>query len=81
MRMEWKGSQRGEDTCIHVADSLHCTAKTNNTVKQLYSNKKEKRERERDSVNGLQKLEKVKKKKKKYFPLESLERRVAVILT
>ena len=32
--------QEGEDICIHIADSLHCTAETNNTVKQLYSNKK-----------------------------------------
>ena len=77
---EWE-AQEGGGIYTHIADSSRCTAKTNNTVKQLYSNKKEKRERERDSVNGLQKLEKVKKKKKKYFPLESLERRVAVILT
>ena len=44
----WSGRevQEGEDVYIHIADSLHCTAKTNNTVKQLYSNKKEKRERE-----------------------------------
>ena len=27
----------GWDTCIHIADSLCCTAETNNTVKQLYS--------------------------------------------
>ena len=56
----WSGreAQQGEDVCIHIADSLHCTAKTNNTVKQLYSNKKEKRE-----LFGLQKLEKAKKKK------------------
>ena len=73
----WSGreAQQGEDVCIHIADSLHCTAKTNNTVKQLYSNKKEKRE-----LFGLQKLEKAKKKKMD-FPLESLERWVALILT
>ena len=73
----WSGreAQQGEDVCIHIADSLHCTAKTNNTVKQLYSNKKEKRE-----LFGLQKLEKAKKKKMD-FPLESLERWVALIIT
>ena len=73
----WSGreAQQGEDVCIHIADSLHCTEKTNNTVKQLYSNKKEKRE-----LFGLQKLEKAKKKKMD-FPLESLERWVALILT
>ena len=33
-------AQEGGDTCIHVADSRPYTAETNNTVKQLYSNKK-----------------------------------------
>ena len=32
--------QEGGDIDIHIADSLHCTAETNNTVKQFYSNKK-----------------------------------------
>ena len=39
---EWnggKGSKSGGDVCMHIADSLHCTAETNNIVKQLYSNK------------------------------------------
>ena len=26
------------DICIHIADLLHCTAETNSTVKQFYSN-------------------------------------------
>ena len=30
----------GGDICVHIADSLHCTAKTNTTiVKQPYHNK------------------------------------------
>ena len=33
-------AQEGGDTCIHVADSRPYTSETNNTVKQLYSNKK-----------------------------------------
>ena len=32
-------AQEGGDICIHMADSLCYTAETNNTVKQLYSNK------------------------------------------
>ena len=32
--------QDGGAICIHIADSLHCIAETNNTVKQLYSFKK-----------------------------------------
>ena len=28
------------DICIHTADLRHCTAETNNTIKQLYSHKK-----------------------------------------
>ena len=32
--------QEGGDVCIHIADSLCCTAETNTIVKQLYSNKK-----------------------------------------
>ena len=60
----WSGreAQQGEDVCIHIADSLHCTAKTNNTVKQLYSNKKEKRE-----LFWSKKAGKGKKKKKRIF--------------
>ena len=34
--------QDGGAICIHIADSLHCIAETNNTVKQLYSFKKKK---------------------------------------
>ena len=37
----WDGggreAQEGGDICIHIADSLCCTAETNNIVKQLYS--------------------------------------------
>ena len=29
--------QQGGSIHIHIADSIHCTAKTNNIVKQLYS--------------------------------------------
>ena len=29
--------QQGGSICIHIANSIHCTAETNNTVKQLYS--------------------------------------------
>ena len=32
-----EGGQEGGDVCLHVADSLHYTAETNNTVKQSYS--------------------------------------------
>ena len=30
----WDGTevQEGEDICIHIADSLHCTAETNTTL-------------------------------------------------
>ena len=34
-----KKVKEGGDICIHIADSLCCTAE-NNIVKQLYSNKK-----------------------------------------
>ena len=36
----WGGRETQEegDICIRIADSLHCTAKTSNTIKQLYSN-------------------------------------------
>ena len=27
-----RGFQEGEDICIHIADSLHCTADINTTV-------------------------------------------------
>ena len=42
--MGWGGDQRevkeGGHICAHIADSLHCTAKTNTTiVKQPYHNK------------------------------------------
>ena len=33
-----KEVQEGGDVYTHIADSLHCTAETNNIVKQLYSN-------------------------------------------
>ena len=34
-------AEEGRAVCIHAADSPCCSAETNNTVKQLYSNKKE----------------------------------------
>ena len=38
--------QEAGDVCIHIADTLCCTAETNNIVKQLYSNNtREKKER------------------------------------
>ena len=37
--------QEGEDTRIHTADSLRCTADTNNIIKQLYPNFKKKRKK------------------------------------
>ena len=45
--MLWDDLERGAggrsrkeagDVCTHIADSFHCTAETNNTVKQLYPN-------------------------------------------
>ena len=36
---EWE-AQEGGGIYTHIADSSRCTAKTNNTVKQLYSNLK-----------------------------------------
>ena len=29
--------QEGRDICIHIADSLHCTAETNTTLKSNYT--------------------------------------------
>ena len=29
-------AQGGGDICIHIADSLHCTAETNSTLKSNY---------------------------------------------
>ena len=34
--MEGKGGSRGRDICIHIADSLHCTAETNTTLSSSY---------------------------------------------
>ena len=34
-----KEAQEGGDTCVHLADSLHCAAETHSIVKQLYSSK------------------------------------------
>ena len=48
--------QEGGGTCIHIADSLHCPAETNTKiVKQLYSNKKifkgkERKEKSKESL-------------------------------
>ena len=35
----WREVQEERDRWIHVADSLHCIAETNNTKKQPYLNK------------------------------------------
>ena len=35
-------AEEGRAVCIHAADSPCCSAETNNTVKQLYSNLKDK---------------------------------------
>ena len=36
--MGWgrREDQEGGDTCIHIADSLHCTAETNTTLSSNY---------------------------------------------
>ena len=41
----WGGReiQEGGDIGTHIADSLRCTAETNNIVKQLYSKRKQKK--------------------------------------
>ena len=41
------------DICIHTADSFHCTAESNNIVKQLYSNKDVKNKQEKVSFVTL----------------------------
>ena len=28
----WEGGPEGGDICIHIADSLHCTAETNTAL-------------------------------------------------
>ena len=33
----WEGGPRGRDISIHIADSLHCTAETNTTLKSNYT--------------------------------------------
>ena len=38
MGLGWVAQEAG-DTCIHIADSNHCTAETNNFIKQLYLKK------------------------------------------
>ena len=52
-RVGWRGSdgregQQGRDVCIHIADSLSCTAESNTAVKSNYTpikiNKNEKNE-------------------------------------
>lgn len=35
-----QGVHEGGDICVHVADSRHCTAEANTTLKQLHSSKK-----------------------------------------
>ena len=40
--------QDGGDIYIHIADSCCCSAETNNSVKQLYSNLKKK-----NNLNGI----------------------------
>ena len=49
----WEGIQEGEDICIHIADSLHCTAETNIIVKNYIPIKKERRDRKRLSLPCL----------------------------
>ena len=44
--MDWEGgreAQEGRDICVHMADSLRCTAETNKVVKQLCFNKNNKK--------------------------------------
>ena len=36
--LDGRGVGRGMDTCISVAESLHCPPETINTVNQLYAN-------------------------------------------
>ena len=36
-------TQEGGDGCLHIADSLCCTAKTNTTLESNYTPKKEKK--------------------------------------
>ena len=33
---EWKGSSRGMDISIYIADSLHCTVETKRTLQSNY---------------------------------------------
>ena len=37
---KWEGNPKRGDICICIADSLHFTGEPNNTVKQLYANKR-----------------------------------------
>ena len=37
-----RDTQKEGDICIHIADSLHCTAETSDTIKHFYSNLKKK---------------------------------------
>ena len=51
--------QEGGDICIHKADSLHCTAETNTTLKSNYTAIKKKKFVSRGgSVVGLANLSK-----------------------
>ena len=36
----WEGNPKRGDICVCIADSLCCTGEPNNTVKQLYANKR-----------------------------------------
>ena len=38
MGVSERDTQKEGDICIHIADSLHCTAETSDTIKQFYSN-------------------------------------------
>ena len=44
-----EGATGGRDVCMHIADSLPCTAETN--VKQLHSNKKESKINNKNILN------------------------------
>ena len=41
----FKGGPKGWSTCIHIADSLHCTAEANTTLQSNYTPIREGKER------------------------------------
>ena len=49
----WEGGPRGRgygDICIHIADSLHCTAETNTRYKAIIFQQKEKEKKKRKAI-------------------------------